>query len=160
MREYRLSIALVLMLFLAACGREGAVPGTGAERGARVYSAYCIACHQADGEGLRGLYPPIRQTDWVEGDAGRLIRLVLYGMSGPIEVNGEQYNGVMPPHRHLSDDQIADVLTFVRRNFDNDAGEVTADEVFAVRQEVGRRGVWSPVELEAATGIPDSRSVE
>ncbi len=155
MRFFGLAAAVGMALTVAACGGQGGAGATADERGARVYSAYCVVCHQADGGGIEGIYPPIRQTEWVEGDTGRLIRLVLHGMNGPIEVNGEQYNGLMPPHRHLSDDQIADVLTFVRQNFDNDAGEVTADEVFAVRRQTGRRGVWSPGELEAAVGIPE-----
>ncbi len=148
------SLAIGLALFLTACGGGTSTPQTPDERGARVYNTYCATCHQADGSGLPRLYPPVRQTEWVEGDPGRLIRLVLYGMRGPIEVKGEQYNGLMPPHRHLSDDQIADVITFIRSNLENDASEVTADDVFAVRREEGVRGAWTPDELATATGIP------
>lgn len=156
MRGTQLLFVILLASLVSACGGSGSGDAATADaQGARVYSANCAACHQADGSGIPGIYPPITQTEWIEGDSGRLIRLILYGMGGPIEVKGAPYNGVMPPHRHLSDDQIAAVLTFVRQNFGNEAGPVTPDDVYAVRAAIGRRGVWEPSELESATGIPD-----
>lgn len=101
------------------------------------------------------MYPPLQQTDWVVGDEGRLIRLVLNGLAGPVVVNGEEYNNIMPAHGSLSDDQIADVLTFVRQSFGNDASSISADDVHAVRSTNERRGMWTAEELERATGIPD-----
>ena len=68
-------------------------------------------------------------TDWVTGDKERLVHLILNGMEGAIEVNGEIYDGVMPQHSFLNDDQIADVLTYIRTHFENKAGSISAEEV-------------------------------
>ena len=104
------------------------------EAGKTVYNSYCIACHQQDGSGVPGAFPPLRETEWVNGEKDTLISIVLNGLQGPIEVNGEQYNNVMTPHNFLSDDEVAAVLTYVRNSFGNNASEVTADEVAALRQ--------------------------
>jgi mono/diheme cytochrome c family protein len=145
------------LLLVTGCGGEDR-ERTPEERGQRIYRAYCVSCHLADGSGIPGMYPPLQQTDWVEGDAGRVIRLLLNGMAGPYEVKGNQYNNIMPAHGTLSDNQIADVLTFVRSNFGNDASAITPDEVHAVRSTNEKRGMWEPAELEHATGIPDIES--
>ncbi len=125
-----------------------------AEAGQQTYTSYCMACHQANGRGVGGLYPPLSQTDWVEGDKGRLIRLVLHGMTGEMYVNGERYNNVMTPGRFLSDEEIAEVLTFIRRNFGNDAEAVLPEEVAAVRAATPDQKMWQASELEKTTGIP------
>lgn len=149
-----LLVVLAALLIMTGCGADSA-DLTKEERGQRVYRAYCLSCHQADGSGIPGMYPPLQETDWVEGDAGRLIRLVINGLAGPIVVKGEEYNNIMPPHGTLSDDQIAAVLTYVRQNFGNDAPAISADDVHAVRSTNQRRGMWNAQELEAATGIPE-----
>ncbi len=97
--------------------------------GQKIYNQYCMACHQSNGMGASGRFPPLNGTDWVTGDKERLVHLILNGMEGAIEVNGEIYDGVMPQHSFLNDDQIADVLTYIRTQFDNQAGSVTAEEV-------------------------------
>jgi mono/diheme cytochrome c family protein len=151
--------SLGLLVLVAGCGSgDGSSERTPEERGQRIYRAYCLSCHQADGSGIAGMYPPLQQTDWVEGDTGRLIRLVINGVAGPIEVKGEMYNNVMPAHGNLSDNQIADVLTFVRQSFGNDASAVTADDVYAVRSTNEQRGMWRASDLEHATGIPPAAS--
>ncbi|MFP4092968.1 MAG: c-type cytochrome [Cyclobacteriaceae bacterium] len=106
------------------------------EAGQTVYNSYCIACHQKDGSGVPGAFPPLKETDWVQGDKEKLISIVLNGLQGPITVNGEQYNNVMTPHNFLSDDEVAAVLTFVRNSFGNNASEVMAEEVAALRDQV------------------------
>ena len=103
------------------------------EQGKTVYGQYCVACHQADGKGVAGAFPPLIKTEWVEGEKEKLITLVLNGMQGPITVNGEEYNNVMPPHGFLSDEDIAATLTYVRQAFGNDASEITTAEVTEVR---------------------------
>lgn len=80
------------------------------------------------------MYPPLQATDWVEGDKERLIGLLLFGQEGEITVNGKPFKGVMPPHAYLTDAQIADVLTFIRSNFGNQADSVTAEEVRIARE--------------------------
>ncbi|WP_372935320.1 c-type cytochrome [Mariniphaga sediminis] len=101
--------------------------------GKKVYDAVCLACHMADGSGVPGMFPPLAQTDWVLEDKERLIHITLEGLSGKIIVNGEEYNSIMPPNSHLSDKQIADVLTYIRQSFGNDASEITIEEVQKVR---------------------------
>jgi mono/diheme cytochrome c family protein len=101
--------------------------------GKQVYQQYCLACHQSNGEGVPGLYPPVKDSEWVQGDKQRLIGVIVNGLEGPIEVRGETYNQAMPPHGFLSNQQIAGVSSYIRQNFGNDASAVTPDEVEAVR---------------------------
>jgi len=104
------------------------------ETGKTVYNSYCIACHQQDGSGVPGAFPPLIETEWVNGEKDTLISIVLNGLQGPIEVNGEQYNNIMTPHNFLSDDEVAAVLTYVRKSFGNNSSEVSTEEVAALRE--------------------------
>lgn len=101
--------------------------------GEKVYKQYCMACHQANGQGVQGMYPTLIGTDYVVGDKERLIGIILNGMEGEIEVKGETFNNIMPSHNFLSDQEVADVLTYIRQMGENDASEVTPDEVKSVR---------------------------
>lgn len=101
--------------------------------GQKVYNTYCVACHQADGKGASGRFPPLTQTDWVIGDKERLVKVILNGMEGPIEVNGDDYNSLMPQHSFLNDNDIAAVLNYVRTNFGNSADSISAKEVQHIR---------------------------
>lgn len=105
--------------------------------GKAVY-ATCQACHQADGKGLPGAFPPLAESEWVNGPVENLIRIQLRGLQGPITVKGQQFNSVMPPNATMSDDEIAAVLTYVRSNFGNKSSAVTADQVKALRSEAGK----------------------
>ena len=151
-------LAGLLILGTARCGGEAATPQTPAARfaqlGERVYGSYCITCHQANGQGLPGTFPPLRQTTWVEGDKGRLIRLTLNGLKGPIIVHGETYEGIMPMHGFLSDDQVAAVLTYIRSNFGNNAEAISPEEVATVRCADDRKEPWTVEALTEQTGIP------
>ncbi|QHW00614.1 c-type cytochrome [Spirosoma endbachense] len=100
--------------------------------GQLIYEQNCLTCHQANGSGVPNLNPPLRGTDWVNGDKTRLINVVLKGLQGQ-EVEGDAYDNAMPAHDFLTDDQIADVLTYVRSNFGNKASAITADEVKTAR---------------------------
>ena len=111
--------------------KDESVPKT--HPGKMIYMQFCLACHMENGDGVPGLYPTLIQTDWVLGDKNRLIGTVLHGMEGPIEVNGQQFNNVMAKLDYLGDKEIADVLTYVRSNFGNNADAVTPAEVNAVR---------------------------
>ena len=106
------------------------------ERGKKIYDTYCMACHQADGSGVSGLNPPLIKTKWVLGDKKQLITILLKGMDEPIEVNGEEYSNVMASHAFLKDEEIADVLTFIRNSFGNKASAVTTAEVKGVRGSI------------------------
>ena len=124
-----------------------------AQQGMLVYNKpTCVACHQADGKGSPGQFPPLIQTDWVlEPEPGRIIRAVLYGLNGPIEVKGQNYNGAMVPWKDsLTDEEIAAVLTYVRQNpaWGNHAPEVKPERVKAVRDKTkGRNQSYTPEEL-------------
>ena len=98
-----------------------------------LYNQHCLPCHQADANGVPGMYPPLTGTKMVNGDKEELIGIVLFGLDEEIEVKGEIYHTVMAPLPYLSDKEVADVLTYVRQSFGNDASEVTPDEVAKVR---------------------------
>ncbi len=103
------------------------------QRGNELYTQVCAACHQKNAGGVRGLNPPLIKTEYVLGDKTRLITIILKGLNQPIEIDDEEYTNAMPPQSQLTDQQIADVLTFVRNNFGNKASAVTPVEVKAVR---------------------------
>lgn len=108
------------------------------DAGAKLYTQHCLTCHGPDGKGAADLIPPLSQTDWVTGDKGRLIRVMLMGLSGEITVNGQKYNQEMPAYDHLSDQEIADLLTFIRNDFGNKSGAVIAGEVYEERKGLKR----------------------
>ncbi|MEK7667914.1 MAG: copper-containing nitrite reductase [Gemmatimonadota bacterium] len=116
---------------------EGAAPQarTPAERiefGARFFAQNCAACHQANGQGIAGAFPPLARSDYLNADPQRAIGIVLNGKSGPVTVNGTTYNGVMPA-LHLTDDDVANVLTYVYSQWGNRGVVVTPEQVRAVR---------------------------
>lgn len=104
------------------------------EKGKRVYQQTCFACHQPTGMGLPGVFPPLAKSDFLMADKDRAIRSIIKGLSGPIEVNGKKYNGVMPPVA-LNDEQVANVLTYVKNSWGNSADPVTVEDVRKVRAE-------------------------
>jgi len=104
--------------------------------GKTVYDSYCLPCHMSNGMGAPSMNPPLAGTEYVLGDKERLIKVVLQGLNEPIEIKGEIYQNVMASHAFLSDQQIADVLTYVRQSFGNDASPVTKEEVSTVRSSI------------------------
>ena len=103
------------------------------ERGKKVFLSACFACHLQEGQGLPGVFPPLAGSDYLLTDKERAVRTVLKGLNGPITVNGKPYNNVMPP-QEFTDDQVADVLTYVMNTWGNSAGTVSADEVKRIRR--------------------------
>ena len=104
------------------------------ERGKKIYADQCLVCHQANGLGVQNMNPPLSKTKWVLGDKNQLIKIVLKGMNTEVEINGDVYHNVMPPHETtMTDQQIADVLTYVRNNFGNKAKAITEADVKTVR---------------------------
>lgn len=126
--------------------------------GQEIYLTRCMSCHQTNGEGVQGVFPPLAGSEYVTGDKGVLIRMVLGGLSGEIEVNGTTYSGMMPPWGgFLTDEQVAQVLTYVRVSFGNEAEAVTTEEVAKVRAATASRTqTWTIEDLkqEANQGIP------
>ncbi|MEP7320090.1 MAG: c-type cytochrome, partial [Panacibacter sp.] len=108
--------------------------------GEKIYFTYCVACHQKNGKGDVSRFPPLDSSEWVNGDKKILINILLNGLEKPIKVKGQPYTGLMPKHSFLSDEDIAQVLTYVRQNFNNTSDSVTAMEVTKQRAaQVGKK---------------------
>jgi mono/diheme cytochrome c family protein len=116
--------------------------------GRRVFTMTCAACHQASGMGVPGTYPPLAGSEWVQAPGGnRIAHIVLYGLSGPINVKGQDFNGTMLAWREIyTDEQIAAVLTYIRSEWGNKAGPIDPQVVRAARAEA-RPGYESADEL-------------
>lgn len=133
-------------------GKPGAVKIvalTRAQMGKKVFDTTCIACHQANGLGVPGQYPPLVDSEWVAGNEERLVRIVLHGLNGPITVKGVDFNNVMAPlGGALKDDQIANALSYVRASWGNAAPEVQPETVAKVRADTASRtSFWTADEL-------------
>lgn len=130
------------------------------EAGQRIYVNRCQACHQASGTGTPGVFPPLIGSAWVTGAPETLVRILLSGLQGPITVEGETYNGLMPGWRDvLSDAEIAAVATFVRQWETNDAPAVSPELTAELRAATAARGAvpWTADELMQADAIaPDT----
>jgi mono/diheme cytochrome c family protein len=136
-------LGMVLQSSVPVRGWDAAAQGGGAPvqsglaaslaRGKQVYLQQCLACHQVDAAGVQGMNPPLIKTKFVLGDKPTLVKIVLNGMTGAVDINGDTYHNVMAPHSDLTDQQIADVLTYVRNSFGNKASAVTAAQVKAIR---------------------------
>ena len=110
------------------------VSKTTLENGKKVYEQNCLSCHQVDGNGVPMLNPPLVKTKWVLGNKKQLIGIVLKGFNDEIEIDGQTFSNPMPSQAHLTDQEIADVLSFVRNSFGNKASAVKVSEVKAVRE--------------------------
>jgi mono/diheme cytochrome c family protein len=118
------------------------------KRGAAVYALTCTACHQPDGQGTPGAFPPLDGSEWLVNDPELPIKIVLKGLQGPVTVKGVKFTSVMPPHNDLDDQKISDVLTFARQSWSNDAPAISADQVKAVREKVKTQALpWTAKEL-------------
>lgn len=117
------------------------------QRGRRVYEA-CVACHLPDGRGVVGTNPPLIGPHVTDAPAGRLIRAMIHGVEGTLTIDGEEYDGVMPPAQVETDADLAAVLTYIRRSWGNAGGPVTEAMVRAVRDATkDHAGHWSIEEL-------------
>ena len=99
-----------------------------------VYQRFCCACHQSKGKGIQGMYPPLAGNTVLRGPDESLVRILLMGKSGQIEVNSVTYAGMMPPQSYLSDEQVANVLNYIRTGICNIPSTITADEVSSTRK--------------------------
>ncbi len=119
--------------------------------GQATYMMVCFACHQPTGLGLPNMFPPLAGSDWANAPKpDRIIRMVLHGYTGPITVNGKPFTSLaplMPPQGALTDQQIADVLTYVRNAFGNKASAVSPDEVAAIRATEKRAMPWVEADI-------------
>lgn len=118
--------------------------------GEKVYNSRCMSCHQMDGKGIPGVFPPLNESEFVVGSPQRLVRIILHGMMGETTVKGVTYSGMMPPWgSFLSDEEVAAVITYIRSNFDNDASAITPELVAEIRAATAdRKQPWTEPELE------------
>jgi mono/diheme cytochrome c family protein len=135
---------------------EATAAGGAAAGGA--YQTVCQACHQADGNGLPGAFPPLAGSEWANGDPETPIRIVLLGLTGAIEVKGSKFNATMPPPPGMTDEKIAEAISHVRTHFGNNSGAIDVELVKKVRASLaGRTTSWSSTELTAlrsAAAVP------
>jgi mono/diheme cytochrome c family protein/glucose/arabinose dehydrogenase len=126
-------------------------------RGSMIFKTVCQTCHGADGEGIQSLAPPLNQSQWVNGDKNKLISVVLYGLSGPVTVNGKLYktpeiSGEMPGignNDEFSDGDIAQVISFIRNAWSNHAEKITEKDIQKIRQQYkGRQKSFTTEELK------------
>jgi len=108
--------------------------------GAQIFASRCAACHQATGAGVPGVFPPLAGSEWVNGDPGQVVRILLLGITGSISVKGNTFSGSMPAWgSSLSDPEIAAVVSHIRSNFGNTSSRVTVKVVTAERAALGGR---------------------
>lgn len=132
------------------------------EVGAKVYRNQCAQCHQADGNGLAGVYPPLGGSDWVTGHPEVIARILINGLNGPIEVKGNTYNGNMPAFGpgglDLKPKDIAGVITYIRQEWGNEASEMSVEMVESYLELYsGRSTPWQAAELREDLGpVPEA----
>ena len=137
------AIALGALAFAAPAGAAPAAldggPASAAQikRGKKVFNQICFACHQHNGKGMPGLFPPLAKSDFLKADPARAVWIVTHGLIGPVTVNHKHFNSAMPPQAQLSDQQVADVLTFVLNSWGNPGGHLTAAEAHQLREHKG-----------------------
>ena len=118
------------------------------QRGKKVFKKNCQQCHQASGQGIPGVYPPLVDSRWVEGDLALSIKIILLGIEGPITVKGVEYNNAMTNFSNLSDRDIAAVVTYIRQAWGNEAASVEEAKVTEIRTQLGGRTTpWTADEL-------------
>jgi mono/diheme cytochrome c family protein len=110
----------------------------GAIDGKQVYAAQCVACHQANGKGLAGVFPPLDGSEWVLGDERLIANILLHGVQGELTVAGAVYQGVMPPFKQLADAELAAVASHVRSSWSNKAAPIAAALITKERREATR----------------------
>jgi mono/diheme cytochrome c family protein len=117
--------------------------------GKQIFATTCAACHQATGQGVEGTFPPLAGSDWVTGDEAKLVRIVLHGLTGPVEVAGETYTGAMPAWGGvLKDPDVAAVTTYIRSSWGNQAAPITEARVASIRAATAsRKTPWTAAEL-------------
>ena len=146
----RFAALILLSGFSAPCSLHSA--DAQPERGKALFQQHCFLCHQANGQGAPGVFPPLAKSDFLMADKARSIRILCEGLNGEITVNGTKYNGLMPPST-LNDAEVAEVLTYARNEWGNTGDAVTADEVKAVRtttrfktyEELVRASAYAPL---------------
>jgi mono/diheme cytochrome c family protein len=153
---HRRTLLSLGLLVAAGVGVAAAPPRAEQPRtGQQIYASTCAACHQPGGEGNGETYPPLAGSEWVTGPEHRLALVILHGLTGEIEVQGQSYSGVMPPWgAMLKDEEVAALATYLRSSWGNKAAPVTAATVAQLRAaHASRTTMWTAAEL-ARVAIP------
>ncbi|MEP6874351.1 MAG: c-type cytochrome, partial [Burkholderiales bacterium] len=108
--------------------------------GEALFAGTCSVCHQANGAGLPGVFPPLAKSDYVAADSKRAIDVVLRGLTGKLKVNGGDYDSVMPPMNQLNDDAVANILTYVLNSWGNPGGQISTEDVKKARASAAPAG--------------------
>jgi mono/diheme cytochrome c family protein len=139
MKHIFVCVAAALLLWGCSQAPEAPVAATPQtlEAGRQVYTANCAACHQADGNGVPNMQPALVDDPVVQGDTTQLIRVVLQGPAAVLPEDRPHYSNMMPPFSRLSDQQIADLLTYLRHDFGHQASPVGVDQVQTIRAQFG-----------------------
>ena len=142
-------LLVFLLVYAVGCHFGGFADGVGKNRGKVLYEVSCGACHQVDGEGKEGVASPLAGSEWVTGSQGRLVRIALDGIRGPIMVKGKRYQLEMPALRHVyGDEDLAAILTYIRGAWSNESSAVKMQAVAGIRQQTALRGdSWTAEEL-------------
>ncbi|WP_440998557.1 c-type cytochrome [Fodinibius sp. SL11] len=121
--------------------------------GENLYSQNCASCHGSNGEGVSGVFPPLVNSEWVSGDKSVPIRILLHGLQGEIDVQGQTYQGIMPSFKaRLSAAEIASILNYLRAQNQEDLPEISQDEVIKVSKKYRKRTrPWTASELQQTT---------
>ena len=120
-----------------------------ARSGAQVYAASCANCHLSSGEGSGRFYPPLAGSECVVGDSDTLIRIVMHGIKGEITVKGKDYNNIMPPWGGaLTDEELSNVLSYIRSSWGNGASPILKEDVALIRKEHKDQTLWTVEKLQ------------
>jgi mono/diheme cytochrome c family protein len=132
-----------------AAKKSASAKPAAAPDGSKIFATTCVVCHQLDGLGKEQLYPPLAGSEWVQGDENKLVRIILGGLTGPVDVAGEPFNSAMPGWGPvLEDKDIAAVATYIRSSWGNKAAPITAAKVTAIRSATAsRKEPWTVAEL-------------
>lgn len=125
--------------------------------GKKSFVQTCAACHQASGTGVAGVYPPLAGSEWVTGSEEHVVRILLHGLAGPVEVEGKTYNGAMPAFGKVTgggynwnEEKVSQVLTYIRQEWGNKAAPITKDQVAEIlAKEKARAKPWTSADLES-----------
>jgi len=136
----------------SATAQTAAAVSDPVQAGQRLFAKNCVACHQENGKGIVGAFPPVVGSTWVTGPPETLVRILLHGLQGPVEVAGTTYNGAMPAWKDvLKDEEIAALATYLRQWAPNAASKVTTEQSAALRTaHADRSAAWTAAELKAA----------
>lgn len=126
-------LTLLLLTALSVPFIQGNAKQESMDRGKEIYNQLCIVCHQADGKGIEGAFPPLAASDYLMKTPDKAIHAVKYGLQGEITVNGKKYNSVMT-NQNLSDEEVADVMTYVMNSWGNSHEMITVERVRKVAE--------------------------